>query len=1420
MRNLLFTLILIPLITFGQTEDPCYSVDEVFTLIEYENPAIEINLLSGWNMIGYPCSHPIDLVEAFSYIVNNLIIVKNNNGDVYLPEWEFNGIGFLIPGEGYQVKMSNSEYGFSFCESINWPYLEGCTDCEASNFNRWAIVDDGSCGYFFLGCTEAWASNYDTLATIDDGSCERYGCTSDWADNYDDLATSDDGSCLRLGCTFSLANNYDYMATFDDGSCYLDMFWGCTEPEACNFNVNVFNDDGSCEFTWDYGCCAICSGELGETNGYDGTGFIIEMDWDCDGICDWDEVYGCGDPLALNFEPFTTEDDGSCFYEIFGCMDTIAFNYDSLATTDSECIDIVEGCMEPIAFNYDSLANTPSECIDVLTGCMDSLYIEFNPLANTDDGSCENCDGLNFECEACPYDIYVEYNADAYSFNTNLCQTIIVYGCIDFIAENYNTLANTDDGSCEYILGCMDSIAENYNPEATQSDVTCQYVYGCTDTFSDNFNEIATQDDNSCIYLGCTDSIAVNYNPQANEDAICDYYGCMNTTADNYNEIANLNDYSCIIYGCLLDYFPNYNTQATIDDGSCNINSDDVYGCTDSSYVNFNYMANQDNGSCTLLFQCTDTTACNYLSLYHSNQSPQVITDGIGVTVDIQIPLEFQLIEPFIPTLLEVYVNMEHSYTGDLDILLTAPNGAQVTLFAQAGGGTWLGEATDQDATETNPGVGYDYGWSMNPNYNGTMADGIMADNTSPDPSGGFSTILNSDIYLPIGDFADFIGTNLNGTWTITIVDNLTIDNGWIFSWEIIYDDINFGNPESIINCIYSEEGYNCSGDLIVYGCISDWAENYDAEATDDDGSCFLIGCTSDWADNYDENATSDDGSCDRLGCMSEWADNYDDLATTDNGSCYKDGCTSGWAENYDAEATDDDGSCFLIGCTSDWADNYNELATDDDGICYRDGCNSLWADNYDELATTDDGSCELAACMYEWADNYDVNATSDDGSCVLSEACPYDSYVEYSVYAQSYNVDLCQTLIVLGCMDEIALNFNLLANTNDGSCQYLGCMDSSAFNYDEIANVDDGACIYYGCIDSTADNYDSTANTDDGTCIYLGCIDEVADNYDSTANTDDSTCLYLGCMDEMADNYSPQANQEDGNCIYYGCMNSTADNYDPQANDDDGSCIIYGCTLVNFPNYNSEATVDDFSCDISSVNVFSCTDSTMWNYDPLANIDNGTCQPFVFGCTGPDLCNYNPAANTDDGSCIYPELGYDCEGNWAPYIGMQAEGGIVFYVDETGQHGLVAAMSDIPLTYKWGCFGTCILVDENCSQQQYLDPSNEALIGTGLQNTLDIVAGCIDSPIAAEAALGYQTEGYSDWYLPSIYELQKMYNTIGHGGPEGNIGGFADTYPTNYWSSNEGSQSAAWSISFYYGQTSCCSNKTNWSRVRVIRAF
>ncbi len=102
-----------------------------------------------------------------------------------------------------------------------------------------------------------------------------------------------------------------------------------------------------------------------------------------------------------------------------------------------------------------------------------------------------------------------------------------------------------------------------------------------------------------------------------------------------------------------------------------------------------------------------------------------------------------------------------------------------------------------------------------------------------------------------------------------------------------------------------------------------------------------------------------------------------------------------------------------------------------------------------------------------------------------------------------------------------------------------------------------------------------------------------------------------------------------------YGCTDSTAFNYDPDATSDDGSCeaVVMGCTNEDAINYNAAANVDDGTC-----LVLGCTDSTATNYNPDANIDNGSC--VIYGCTDPLAFNYNPNATIDDGSCDSVDVG------------------------------------------------------------------------------------------------------------------------------------------------------------------------------------
>jgi hypothetical protein len=79
---------------------------------------IPLNLTQGWNMIGYTCVEPLNTIEAFSSVEDKIIIVKDNVGNSYLPDWEFNGIGDLEFAKGYQLKITEDITDFYFCPTL------------------------------------------------------------------------------------------------------------------------------------------------------------------------------------------------------------------------------------------------------------------------------------------------------------------------------------------------------------------------------------------------------------------------------------------------------------------------------------------------------------------------------------------------------------------------------------------------------------------------------------------------------------------------------------------------------------------------------------------------------------------------------------------------------------------------------------------------------------------------------------------------------------------------------------------------------------------------------------------------------------------------------------------------------------------------------------------------------------------------------------------------------------------------------------------------------------------------------------------------------------------------------------------------------------------------------------------------------
>ena len=140
-----------------------------------------------------------------------------------------------------------------------------------------------------------------------DGVCdaeEIYGCMDRKACNYVPKASTAAGLCTYPAAGYNCAG--ECLKDRDqDGICDFEEVFGCLDPRACNYDSMATESGTNCIYARG---CDYCSGST------DGSGKIIDGDNDNNGVCDIDEVYGCTDRVAYNFNDWATKDDGSCRY--------------------------------------------------------------------------------------------------------------------------------------------------------------------------------------------------------------------------------------------------------------------------------------------------------------------------------------------------------------------------------------------------------------------------------------------------------------------------------------------------------------------------------------------------------------------------------------------------------------------------------------------------------------------------------------------------------------------------------------------------------------------------------------------------------------------------------------------------------------------------------------------------------------------------------------------------------------------------------------------------------------------------------------------------------------------------------------------------------------------------------------------------
>ena len=162
------------------------------------------------------------------------------------------------------------------------------------------------------------------------------------------------------------------------------------------------------------------------------------------------------------------------------------------------------------------------------------------------------------------------------------------------------------------------------------------------------------------------------------------------------------------------------------------------------------------------------------------------LPDGNGVSYQSFVPVDCF---PFGSTITSasqitsVCIDMEHSYLGDLEIRLVSPNGQSVILKQNLGlghgGGTYLGCPIDNG-----PGPGTGRLYCFTPTATTILVDGTTSNCGTP--SGASK---NPGDYRPEQSFNNLIGSTLNGNWALIVTDNFSLDDGYIFSWGINFDN-------------------------------------------------------------------------------------------------------------------------------------------------------------------------------------------------------------------------------------------------------------------------------------------------------------------------------------------------------------------------------------------------------------------------------------------------------------------------------------------------------------------------------------------------------------------------------------------------------------------------------------------------------
>ncbi|MDP4587319.1 MAG: hypothetical protein NWS86_03995, partial [Flavobacteriales bacterium] len=930
--------------------------------------------------------------------------------------------------------------------------------------------------------------------------------------------------------------------------------------------------------------------------------------------------------MALNFDPITTIDDGSCIVPTCGIGPnnfTICYGDNAnISITLSEdnpgtgvILDFLAGQVEA-GFDSYAIYDGPDNLSPVLAagdGSVAGIIVQSTGA----DITIEIISDGSFSCAGNA--TQAEISIDVY------CATVAL-GCTDPIACNFDATALTDDGTCEFLTcaGCTDPLASNFDAAATIDDGTCVTCapgelllsIDMGDTFGDGWDGsqyFLTTDLGALVAQGDLDNAFIGDGASVGTDLVCVAPGCyvFDVAGGSFptEKIWSVSDNIGNTYAAGTGLVAGQGLDIGLT-GGCSFE-----GCTDPTAVNFDLNAGIDDGSC--LFPPANDEICN----------AEAVTCGssvIGTT----------------------------ALSSDAEALIgTTCSGIGVTST-----GVWyeFNAAADQQifvsACGSTSGIDTKIHVYEAADCNGALTCVAGNDDAGSCPAGSF--------------LSEVVFNATTGTNYFIYVSEFGVGQGLEFNLDITCVDCTEGVPANdlcanatpVLSGFPVTQSLCCAGAAVENVAAPAFATTYDVWFVVNSGTFDAIALSVEVLTAANAGITIyDGGDCLALNSAAgggpvtgEIAGDLADFVTVTPSTNYLIqvwttdplgcgdvivsatgnflGCTDATAVNFDATATLNDGSCDYTGVVP-----VNDLCADALPL----PCNAITSGSTGG-ATATGAPLGVANCdaspgtgvWYTFVGTGELHTLSACGSVIDSKVNVYESDADCAgvlscIAAGTDSFETCgffdQDDFSVEFVSTLGLNYYVYVGAQDADANPL-TDDNGLFDLDFTC-----APVVEGCTNPVACDFDATANVDTG-CDFLSCACDLNPT---------GLGLQLNMFDSFGDGWNGNTYEiisiASGTTVATGDLDGALfsvdeNNFVGPESGFDILCLDAGCydIIVGGGAFAAEVSweiVDDLGAIIAAGGV-----------ETLGFSVGGA----VCGCTDATACNFDAAATTDDGSCEF----------------------------------------------------------------------------------------------------------------------------------------------------------------------------------------